>query len=346
MKTPGSPMFSLESGRQIGGNAPAFVIAEIGVNHDGSVETARELIAAAADAGADAVKLQILNPDRNYSPEHPSYAIYQRMDLGLDNYARLGACARSLGLAFFATPDTASLKLVKELQMPLVKISSGMLTDVHHLKIACSLGVPIVMSTGMSYLDAVVRAVEWCRQHGREELAVLQCTSLYPAPPDSLNLRAIDTLAAATGAVVGFSDHSRGVVASVAAIARGAKIIEKHITMDCTLPGPEHHFAADPGEFREFLSAIRSAEAMLGDSAKRPAPAEGENAKLFRRCIVALRDIAAGELFTPENSGILRPSPGTTGLEPASYDSVLGLVASRAIPRGCGIDIGMLGGRP
>lgn len=346
MNASGSASFTLRSGRRIGGDAPAFVIAEIGVNHDGSVDVARALIDAAAEARADAVKLQILNPDRNYSPDHPSYAIYKHMDLGLDNYARLATHARDACLAFFATPDTASLGLVRDLEMPLVKVSSGMLTDVNHLKVACSLGVPIVMSTGMSYLDAVVTAVEWCRQHGRDELAVMQCTSLYPAPPDTLNLRAIDTLAAATRAVVGFSDHSRGVVAAIAAIARGAKVIEKHITLDRSRPGPEHHFAADPREFAEFLSAIRSAEAMLGDAAKRPAPGESANAKLFRRGIVAICDIAAGDRFTRENTGILRPSPGTRGLEPSHYEDVLGLVASQDIPRGNGIALGMLGGRP
>lgn len=346
MNTSGSASFALESGRKIGGDAPAFVVAEIGVNHDGSVDVAHELIAAAAEARADAVKLQILNPDRNYSPAHPSYAIYRQMDLGRDNYARLATYAKELGLAFFATPDTASLALVKELGMPLVKVSSGLLTDVNHLKVACSLGVPIVMSTGMSYLDAVMQAVECCRRHGRDEIAVLQCTSLYPSPPDTLNLRAIDTLAVATGAVVGFSDHSRGAVAAVAAIARGAKLIEKHITLDRSRPGPEHHVAADPREFAEFLLAIRSAEAMLGDGAKRPAPGESENAKLFRRCVVAMRDIAAGDRFTTENTGILRPSPGTRGLEPSHYEDVLDLVASQDIPRGVGIALGMLGGRP
>lgn len=338
--------FALRSGRKIGWDAPAFVVAEIGVNHDGSVDTACELITAAAAARADAVKVQILSPERNYAPDHPSYAIYKQANLDFDDYARLAAHASAMGIVFFATPDTASLPLVNELKMPLVKVSSGLLTDVNHLKVACALGVPIVVSTGMSHLDAVVQAVEYCRQHGRNELAVLQCTSLYPAPPETLNLRAIDTLAVASGAVVGFSDHSRGMMAAVAAIACGAKVIEKHITLDRSRPGPEHQLAADPLEFAEFTSAIRSAEAMLGCGAKRPDPAEAENALLFRRCLVSLRDITRGERFTEENVGILRPSPGARGLEPSHYEQVIGLVASQPIPRGVGIALSMLGGLP
>ena len=341
-----SVSFTLASGREIGGDASVFVVAEIGVNHDGDVDVALQLIDAAARARADAVKVQILAPDQNYSPKHPSYEIYKRMDLGFDNYARLAAHSKALGLVFFATPDTASLPVVSKLRMPLVKVSSGLLTDVNHLREACSLGVPIVVSTGMSYLDAVVQAVECCRQHGRDQLAVLQCTSLYPAPPDTLNVRAIDTLAVATGAVVGFSDHSRGSVAAVAAIARGAKIVEKHITLDRSRQGPEHSLAADPDEFTEFVTAVRSAELVLGSASKRPSPEEATNAALFRRCVVATRSIRRGDRFTQANIGILRPSPGSQGLEPSHYVEVIGLVASQDIPRGAGIALSMLGGLP
>lgn len=338
-----SASFPLSTGRVIGGDAPVFIVAELGTNHDGDMATAERLVDMAADAGADAVKLQVLIPGQNYAPDHPSYRQYQRMDLGVDNYRRLAERARGRGLVLFATPDTASLALVPALGMPLVKISSGMLTDLPHLREASKLGVPMVLSTGMSFLNEVVRSVRWCREHGAAQLAVLHCTSLYPAPRESLHLRALDSLAAATGAVIGYSDHSEGTLAGVAAVARGAKLIEKHVTLDRSGHGGEHHFAADPAQFAALVRDIRSVEQALGHGQKEPVQAERPQREVFRRCIVARRALEPGTVLTKENIGILRPSPGTAGLEPAYYDQILGLATAVAVPLGSGITLDMLG---
>ena len=341
-----TPLIQLPDGNVIGCDAPVFIVAEIGLNHDGDPAKAEALIHAAAEAGADAVKFQIVDPDYNYAPDHPSYAIFRKLGLPNSAYPHLADVSHSQGLAFFATPDTPSLNLVPALQMPLIKISSGMLTDLPHLEKACKLGIPLMLSTGMSYLDEVIQTLRFCRHHGAKDLIVLHCTSLYPAPPETLNLRAIELLAAATDAVVGFSDHSAGPLAAALAVAHGAKVIEKHLTLDCSGEGAEHHFSADQQTFTAMVQNIRDAEQMLGDGRKEPHASEEPNRTAFRRCVVARHDIAAGELLSRDNAAVLRPSPGTYGLEPFLYAQVLGLRTAQAIPRGHGITLAMLANQP
>jgi sialic acid synthase SpsE len=340
-EAPAQPHFTLPNGRRIGGDAPVFIVAEVGINHNGSAEQAQALIDSIADAQADAVKLQILNPDANYAPDHPSYQAFQKIDLGEAIYRKLQARAAERGLIFFATPDTPSLRWVKEWGMPLIKISSGMLTDRPHLEAAAPLKVPLIFSSGMSYLDEVARTIRWARELGVSDLAVLHCTSLYPAPPHTLNLKAL-TLLQSFGVVVGYSDHSEGHTAAVAAVALGAKILEKHVTLDRTSSGPEHHFAADPQQFAEYVWHVRLTEQMLGSAHKEPVEKEITHRALFRRCVVAKQDILPGQVLSRDNVAILRPSPGRRGLEPEFLKYILGLHAVEPIPRGCGIELHML----
>ena len=330
--------FTLKNGRTIGGNASVFIVAEIGVNHDGDINKALTLVDSVAESGADAVKVQLLTPEANYAKGHPSYDIFKNVGLEVSLFRKVQEHALSRGLTFFATPDTPSLSLVSEWEMPLIKISSGMITDKPHIEMAARQKVPIVFSSGMSYLHEVATTIKWASDCGASDIGFLHCTSLYPAPEDSLNLRAILGISE-LGVVAGYSDHSVGHLASVTAVGLGAKILEKHVTLDNAAQGPEHHFAADPTSFKEYVSAIRSVERMLGSGKKEPTETEEKNRLIFRRCLVAVSDLYSGDILTDHKVGVLRPNLGTVGMAPEYLDKIIGKTLKRAVLQGNGITL-------
>lgn len=339
--------------RRIGQGAPVFVIAEAGVNHNGDPDLAAKLIDVASAAGADAVKFQTFRADQVATEDAPK-AEYQlrttgaaesqrdmlrRLELTPLAHRRLMAHARERGILFLSTPaDEASVDLLVELDLPVLKVGSAEITNLPFLRYLASRGRPIILSTGMARLGEVDDAIEVVRAAGDPPLALLHCVSHYPADPADANLRAMATMAAAYRVPVGWSDHTRGVAVSFAAVALGASIIEKHFTVDRGLPGPDHEASLEPAELAELVAGIRIVESALGDGIKRPRPVEVATAKVGRRSLASKVAIAAGEVVTEDQVTTLRPA---TGLQPSLLPLVIGRRARRAIAKGVLLSLDM-----
>jgi N,N'-diacetyllegionaminate synthase len=331
-------------GRPVGAGAPVFFIAEAGVNHNGDPALAHRLIEVAAAAGADAVKFQTFRTEALVS-RHAPKAPYQvettgggegqlemlrRLELSREAFAALAEDCRRRGILFLSTPfDHASADDLEALGVAAFKTGSGELTNLPLLEHLAAKRRPIIVSTGMATLDEVATAV--AAVGGRAPLALLHCVSAYPAPPGESNLRAMDTLRARFSCPVGFSDHTPGLTVALAAVARGASIVEKHFTVDRTLPGPDHRASLDPGELAALVTAVREVEAALGDGDKRPTPAELPTRAVARKSLVAARALRRGEPLTAEAVTVKRPG---TGIPPGELGRALG----RRVRRDVGAD--------
>lgn len=329
--------------RAIGAGEAVFVIAEAGVNHNGDAGLARRLIEAAAEAGADAVKFQTFDPALLVTRK-AAMAAYQRANLGVERNQMdmlsdlrlddrelpgLKAHAEARGLVFLSSPfDLGSARLLRDLGVPALKVGSGELTNLPFLAGLAGLGLPLLLSTGMATLDECEDAAAVIRGHGAPPVAWLHCVSAYPAPESSTNLRAMDSLRAALGGPVGLSDHTPGVAVAVAAVARGARVIEKHLTLDRTLPGPDHAASLETPAFASLVEQIRLVESAMGNGVKAPAPCELDTITAARRSLVATRDLSAGHELTPGDLTAKRPA---TGLPPAMLGRVVGRRLARAV---------------
>lgn len=312
-------------GKRIGAGQPTFIIAEIGINHGGSEEVAASMVRAAAEAGADAVKYQTVDAKDSYMPETASYREFAGKGLSLDAYRRLNELARSLGMASFSTPgDPASLRMMLASGMSAVKVSSGQMTNLPLLHDIGASRLPVILSTGMADLAEVERSVATLRRAGSVDIAVLQCTSLYPAPPETANLRAMAVLAGALGLPVGYSDHCLGILACVAAVAAGACIVEKHFSLDRTQAGADHHLSSEPDEFAKMVREIRLVEAMLGTSAKTPTAEEKRLRPGRERMLVTRRALAAGTILSALDFIAMRLSADQVGIPASQLQSLVG----------------------
>lgn len=308
----------------IGDNTPTFIIAEIGTNHNGRFDLALEMIREAAKAGADAVKLQVVNPEESYIKESSSYNIFKKVYLDFGALKRLKNEAERRGLIFFATPgDISSLDMLLRLKVPLIKVSSGCMTNVILLREIAKTGLPIIMSTGMSYLREVKEAVAELEAYGAKDITLLHCVSTYPATYKEVNLNAINILQSEFKYPVGYSDHTKGNLASFAAVALGAKIIEKHFTLNRRFKGPDHRFSADPKELKELIIGIRDIEKTIKGHIKKPAESEKQSRTKIRRFLVATKNLAKGSILSEEDVGVKRLIKGKA-LAPKYYDSVVG----------------------
>lgn len=334
------------AGRLVGPGRPCFIIAEAGVNHNGSLDLALRLVEAAADCGADAVKFQTFTAAEVASPQAPKaayqrageggeesqYAMLERLELSPEAHRALQARCRQLGLIFLSTPfGPASADLLDDLDLPAFKIPSGEVTNLPFLRQVAAKGRPVILSTGMCDLAEVGAAVEALDQAGCPALALLHCVSAYPADPAQANLRAMTSLAQAFGRPVGFSDHTPGNEVALAAVALGAAILEKHFTLDRALPGPDHRASAEPEEFKNLVAGVRKVESALGDGQKVLQPCEREIRDVARRSLVAARDIAAGQILEADLLLLRRPG---TGLGPEWLPRLLGRPAARDIASG------------
>ena len=312
--------------RPIGADAAIFIIAEIGINHGGDEDTCAQLISSAAASGADAAKLQIIDADESYVRGTESYRAFCGCTLSVEAIDRLCRYAEDCGILLFATPgDFISLKTVIDTKMPAIKISSGLLTNLPLVRRAAESGLPLIMSTGMAGLAEIATTLSAARQAGAKNIAVLQCTSIYPTPPGDVHLRAMKTLATNFAIPTGYSDHTLGSLSCIAAAAAGATVLEKHFTLDVTLPGADHAISATPEEFADLVHQVRLVEEMMGSSGKHPTTIEEEKKMHTHRCLVARCDIGVGEVITPEIVGLKRPLPGKVGLPPSRYDDILGM---------------------
>jgi len=327
------------SGRHVGPGEPCFIIAEAGVNHNGSIELARKLIELAVGAGADAVKFQTFKSNKLATATAPA-AVYQqaasqlemlrKLELSPDAHRELLKLCHARSILFLSTPfEEESADFLDQLGIAAFKIPSGEVTNLSFLAHVARKKKPIILSTGMSILAEVETAVRVIREAGNERIILLQCTSSYPADPADANLRAMVTMARHFNLPVGYSDHTLGNEVALAAVALGACVIEKHFTLDRTLPGPDQKSSLEPKELREFVRGIRTVESALGDGEKKPAPSEAATAAVARKSLVAARDIPANSILTHEMIAARRPG---TGLSPAMRDQLIGRKARVSIP--------------
>jgi N,N'-diacetyllegionaminate synthase len=320
-----------------------FLIAEAGVNHNGDVGRALAMVDLAAEAGADAVKFQTFQAEalvtkdaamadyqqRNLGTAGSQLPMLRALELSHENHLMLKRRAEELGIIFFSTAfDDASIDFLASLDQPLWKIPSGEITNYPYLVRVAGLNKPTILSTGMATLAEVGEAVGTLESQGLSlgALCILHCNTEYPTPWEDVNLRAMPAMGAALGCDFGYSDHTPGTVVSVAAAALGARVIEKHFTLDKELPGPDHKASLAPEELREWVSSIRAVGVAMGSSAKRPAPSERKNRAIVRKSVVASCEIRAGEIFSSENLAVKRAG---AGLSPMQWPGILGRRAPR-----------------
>ena len=333
------------NGRAIGGGEPCYIVAEMSANHGQSFDQAVKIIEATKEVGADAIKLQTYTPDTMTINSHNEffqikdtiwagrnlYELYGEAYTPWDWQPKLKELAEKLGLDFFSTPfDHTAVDFLESLDVPVYKVASFELVDVPLLKRIAKTGKPIFISTGMASLAEIEEAVSTVRRSGGNHLALLKCTSAYPAPPEEMNLRTIPHLAEAFGLPVGLSDHTLDFEVAVAAVALGACIVEKHFTLSREQPGPDSSFSMEPHEFKEMVRAIRSVEQALGRVQYQITERE-ESSKVFRRSLFVVRDMYAGEEFTEENVRSIRPG---FGLHTRHLGEVLGRKAREDIAKG------------
>lgn len=330
-------------GRAIGEGCPALVIAEAGVNHNGDIGRALELVDAAADAGADAVKFQTFRADalatrdagmaayqkRNTASERTQREMLAALELGEADFRRLKEHAEARGLVFLSSPfDEASAALLAGLGVAAFKLGSGELTNDPLLASVARAGRPMLLSTGMATLEECEHAAATVRGAGAPPVCWLHCVSSYPAPAEASNLRAMHSLRAALGGPVGLSDHTMGWEVTLAAVAMGARVIEKHFTLSRALPGPDHAASLEPGEFAQMMRQVRTVEAALGDGVKRPAECELDTMRAARKSLVAAADLEAGTVLTAASLAAKRPG---TGLPPTLRGEIIGRTLRRRI---------------
>lgn len=331
--------------REIGAGTNCFVVAEAGVNHNGDSLRALALVDAAADAGADAVKFQTFRAEGVASASAPK-AVYQlastpahesqlemlrHLELDWDAHVSLKRRADERGVVFLSTPfDAASVDMLDRLGVEAFKVGSGDLTNRQLLEEVGAHGRPVLLSTGLADIEEVKRSLEVLRRVGCADIVVLHCVSEYPAQVEDVNLRAMATMRDRLKVPVGYSDHTEGCEVALAAVALGACVLEKHLTLDRSLPGPDQSASLEPGELRALVTAIRRVEASLGSGVKEPTAAERRTALTVRRSLAAAGDLAAGSVLTREMLVALRPG---TGISPERIDELVGRRLARSVAR-------------
>lgn len=318
-----------------------FIIAEAGVNHNGSFELAKQLVDKAVWAGADCIKFQTFN-SKNLVSKNAQKAEYQKkttdssesqlemlkkLELSKEEFIELRDYCNQKGIMFLSTPfDLESIDFLASIGVKTWKIPSGEITNYPFLRAIGKRKESVIMSTGMCTLDEVRDAIKVLKDFGTTDITLLHCTTEYPAPYDSVNLNAMLTLQNEFAFKVGYSDHTNGIEIPVAAVAMGATVIEKHFTLDKNMEGPDHKASLEPDELKQMVQSIKNVDAALGDGAKQPSDVEKKNIAIARKSIVAACDIKKGEMFTEENLTAKRPG---NGISPMNWAEVLGKIAKR-----------------
>ncbi|WP_459815876.1 N-acetylneuraminate synthase [Campylobacter concisus] len=320
-----------------------FIVAEAGVNHNGDINLAKKLIDIAVKAGADAVKFQTFKTElcvsknakkasyqeENTDKEESQFDMIKKLELNENMHKELIAYCKQKNITFLSTPfDSDSIKLLDELGLSTFKIPSGEITNLPYLRQIGGLNKKIILSTGMANLGEVEAAIDVLVKSGtkRENISLLHANTQYPTPMEDVNLKAMITLKNAFGLEVGYSDHTLGIEVDIAAVAMGAKIIEKHFTLDKSMPGPDHKASLEPDELAAMVEAIRNIELALGDGLKHFSKSESENIKIARKSIVAKCDIKKGEIFSEQNICVKRPGDG---INPMRWDEVIGQISQK-----------------
>lgn len=315
--------------KRIGDEHPVYIIAEIGINHNGDINTAQALVKAASDVGVDAVKFQIITPERCYVKKSESYEIFKKIQLNKIAWKKIMTYAEDLNIDFFATfGSPKDIVAFSDFNIPILKISSTNVTNFHLLDTIAEQRKPVIISTGTCFLSEVKEAVRFLEEKGLKQIAILQCTSLYPTSSEDVNLNVITTLKKVFPHYpVGFSDHTKGIHCAIASVALGAQLIEKHFTLDNKMHGSDHHFSMTPREMKRLVYGVREVESALGTPEKRPVPKEISLRNKLHRSIVALKDIKAGDRFTKDIVGVKRST--VAGLPPKFLKLVFGRIAKK-----------------
>lgn len=318
-----------------------FVIAEAGVNHNGSLELAKKLVDAAKDAGADCVKFQTFVSKNIVSknavkaeyqkqqtePEESQYDMLKKLELSFNEFVKLNDYCKSKDIEFMSTAfDFDSIDFLDSLEMSTWKIPSGDITNLPYLIKIAKLNKPVILSTGMSTMEDIRSAIKALKENGVAELTVLHCTTEYPTPFEDVNLNAMNTIMEEFGVKVGYSDHTKGIEVPIAAVALGATVIEKHFTLDRNMEGPDHKASLEPNELKAMVDSIRHIELALGNGMKQPAESEKKNMAVARKSIIASKEIKSGEIFTEENLTVKRPGDG---ISPMRWFDIIGKPAPR-----------------
>ena len=331
-------------GKLIGADQPVFIIAEAGVNHKGRLDLALKLIDAAAEAGADAVKFQTFRAEqvvtvsgkmadyqkRNLGKSESQLEMLRKLELDEKYYPRLIKYARKKKIIFLSTPHGGfeSVDFLNKIGIPAFKFGSGDLTNLPFLEYTAKFKKPMIISAGMATFDEIKEAVGTIRKAGNNKIIVLHCTTDYPCPSKEVNLSAMPVIAGKIGVLAGYSDHTLGSQVAVMASVLGACMIEKHLTLDKKMPGPDHKASADPGEFKAMADQIRKGNLILGSPVKKPSKNELAYIPLMRKSVVCAADIKKGEYFTGKNLAIKRPG---TGLPPKYFLKIIGKTAQKSI---------------
>ncbi len=302
-----------------------FTIAEVGINHGGSVDLCAKMIEAAAWAGADSVKLQTINAEASYVKGTASYDEFINKNLSELELQGLMQLANKLGIILFSTPgDFESLDIMLRLSMPAIKISSGLMTNYPLVARAAKTGLPLIISTGLALQEDIDKVVEVANLNHVTSMALLKCTALYPAPDDTINLNSIQAMKNRYHLPVGYSDHTLDDLACIVSVAAGANVIEKHFTLDKTMKGADHSISIEPSEFKLMVERIKRVKVMMGEASIRATDAELQVRDQRYRCLIAKMEIKEGEIFTEKNVGLMRPLPGKVGLPASEYERILG----------------------
>jgi len=326
-------------GKAVGGDAPCYVIAEAGSNHNQDLGLAKELIDAASEANCDAVKFQLFKGERHYSKYTPSFStlkmsaveLLKTLELPYEWLPQLKEHAAKRGITFFSSvTDILDVDELEKINSPVYKLASFELVDLELIEYMAKTQKPVIISTGLANLEEIQDAYDACKKHSTVPPIILQCASLYPSPAHIMNLRAMDTMALAfRDAIIGLSDHTMGTHVAVAGVARGAKVVEKHFTLSQKMDGPDHAFAIEPHELAQMVAHIRDAESALGSGEKNgPSELEMENYQKARRSVHALTDIKKGELITRDKLIVKRPG---YGIKPKFIGTLEGREAKRDI---------------
>ncbi|MCR4895643.1 MAG: N-acetylneuraminate synthase [Lachnospiraceae bacterium] len=317
-----------------------FIIAEAGVNHNGSLELACKMVDAAKKAGVDCIKFQTFKSEnlvsksaqkadyqKNATGQGTQADMLKKLELSYEEFIKLKKYCDEIGICFLSTPfDMDSIHFLSELHMPFWKVPSGEITNYPYLVELAKTSKPVVMSTGMCKMSEIDTAIKVLRENGSGEITLLHCNTEYPTPFEDVNLRAMQTMRDAFCLEVGYSDHTKGIEVPVAAVALGASIIEKHFTLSREMEGPDHKASLEPEELAQMVSNIRHIEKALGSGIKTPSPSEQKNLSVARKSIIAKRNIKAGELLSTENLTVKRPG---NGISPMRWNEVLGTRAVR-----------------
>lgn len=318
-----------------------FIIAEAGINHNGNIEIAKKMIDAASEAGVDAIKFQTFQTEKlvcknaekatyqkeNTNDSESQFDMLKSCELSKQDHIELIKYCHEKNILFLSTPfDIDSVHLLVELKIPIIKIPSGEITNLPYLRIIAKTGKDIIISTGMSQLEEVRKAIKVLQENGAGNITILHCNTQYPTPMKDVNLRAMVTMQNELDMAVGYSDHTIGIEVSIAAVALGAMVIEKHFTLDRRMKGPDQQASIEPQELKQMVVSIRNIESALGSKEKAVSPSEAENKIVARKSIVAAKAIRKGEIFTEDNLTVKRPG---IGMSPMCWDIVIGKVSDR-----------------